>query len=74
MASSSSTIRLRKRATLPRPWTRTALRAGERITLRMNPLRDGHPGGLFLDLVKGDGTMLDSGLPKNGTPINVPQL
>ena len=55
-------------------WTRTALRAGERITRRMNPLRDGHPGGLFLDLVKGDGTMLDSGLPKNGTPVNVPQL
>ena len=55
-------------------WTRVSLRAGERITLRMNPLRDGHHGGLFLDLVKADGTTLDSGLPKNGTPVNVPQL
>ena len=55
-------------------WRRTSLRAGERVKLRMNPLRDGKRGGLFLDLHKADGTLLDSGLPKNGTPVNVPQL
>ena len=55
-------------------WSRTALRSGERISLRMNPLRNGHHGGLFLDLEKADGTVLDSGLPKNGRPVNVPQL
>jgi hypothetical protein len=55
-------------------WRRTSLRSGERISLRMNPLRDGQPGGLFLDLRKADGTVLDSGLPKNGQPINVPQF
>lgn len=55
-------------------WSRVALRPGDEITLRMNPLRDGAPGGLFLDLTKEDGSMLDSGLPKNGTPVNVPQL
>ena len=55
-------------------WRRTSLRAGDRVTLRMNPLRDGKRGGLFLDLEKSDGTLLDSGLPKNGTPVNVPQL
>lgn len=55
-------------------WRRTSLRPGERVTLRMNPLRDGHRGGLFLDLEKADGTVLDSGLPKDGTPVNVPQL
>jgi Family of unknown function (DUF6152) len=55
-------------------WTRTSLRSGDRITLRMNPLRDGRHGGLFLDARKADGTYLDSGLPKNGAPINVPQL
>ncbi len=55
-------------------WNRVALRPGERITLRMNPLRDGEHGGLFLDLVKADGTVLDSGLPQDGTPVNVPQL
>ena len=55
-------------------WDRNSLHAGERISLRMSPLRDGTKGGLFLDLEKADGTTLDSGLPKNGTPINVPQL
>jgi len=55
-------------------WTRTALKSGDRITLRMNPLRDGQPGGLFLDLRFPDGRVLDSGLPKNGQPVNVPQL
>ena len=55
-------------------WSRNALKAGEQITLRMSPLRNGHPGGLFLDLRKADGTVLDSGLPKNGTPANVPQI
>lgn len=55
-------------------WRRNSLLAGDQITLRMNPLRDGAPGGLFLDLRKADGTVLDSGLPKNGQPINVPQL
>jgi hypothetical protein len=55
-------------------WSRNSLHAGDRITLRTNPLRDGHTGGLFLDLVKEDGTVLDSGMPKDGTPINVPQV
>ena len=49
-------------------------RPGEKVSVRIAPLRDGRPGGLFLDLTKADGTMLDSGLPKNGTPVNVPQL
>ena len=55
-------------------WRRTSLKAGERISVRIAPLRNGHPGGLFLDLRKPDGSVLDSGLPKNGTPVNVPQL
>ena len=55
-------------------WSRTSLKAGERISLRMAPLRNGNPGGLFLDLRKADGKVLDSGLPKDGTPVNVPQV
>ena len=55
-------------------WSRTSLKSGDQITMRINPLRDGRPGGLFLDLRKADGTTLDSGLPKDGTPVNVPQL
>ena len=55
-------------------WKRTSLKAGETISVRIAPLRNGHPGGLFLDLKKADGKVLDSGLPKDGTPVNVPQL
>ena len=55
-------------------WTRTALRSGDRISLRMNPLRDGHHGGLFLDVRLPDGRVLDSGLRKNCTPVNVPEV
>ena len=55
-------------------WKRGSLKSGDRISIRIAPLRNGHPGGLFLDLRKADGSVLDSGLPKNGTPVNVPQL
>jgi hypothetical protein len=55
-------------------WTRTALKRGDRVSLRMNPLRDGSHGGLFLDVRLPDGRVLDSGLPKNGTPVNVPRV
>jgi len=55
-------------------WRRTSLKAGEHVSVRIAPLRNGHTGGLFLDLRKDDGRVLDSGLPKNGTAVNVPQL
>jgi len=55
-------------------WTRSELKRGDRVTLRMNPLRDGNHGGLFLDVRLPDGRTLDSGLPKNGTPVNVPRV
>jgi hypothetical protein len=55
-------------------WSRTSLKPGERVSLRMAPLRDGRPGGLFLDLKKADGKVLDSGLPKDGTPVNAPRV
>ena len=54
-------------------WRRSSLKAGERVTVRIAPLRNGHPGGLFLDLRKPDGTVLDSGLPKDGTAVNAPR-
>jgi hypothetical protein len=55
-------------------WRRSSLKAGEKITIRIAPLRNGGAGGLFLDLRKADGKILDSGLPKDGTPVNVPRL
>ena len=54
-------------------WRRSSLKSGERITVRIAPLRNGNPGGLFLDLRKADGTVLDSGLPKDGSAVNVPR-
>lgn len=55
-------------------WNRVSLKAGDQVTLRMNPLRDGSHGGLFLDVKLPNGRTLDSGLPKDGKPVNVPQL
>lgn len=55
-------------------WTRVSLKAGDQVTVRMNPLRDGSHGGLFLDVKLPGGRTLDSGLPKDGKPVNVPQL
>jgi len=55
-------------------WSRDAVKPGDKVVVRMNPLRDGQPGGLFLDLKFPNGKVLDSGLPKNGKPVNVPQL
>jgi hypothetical protein len=55
-------------------WKRDSLHRGDKVTLRMNPLRDGKHGGLFLDVRLASGKVLDSGLPKNGTPVNVPQV
>ena len=54
-------------------WRRSSLKPGERVTVRIAPLRNGNPGGLFLDLRKADGTVLDSGLPKDGSAVNVPR-
>lgn len=54
-------------------WSRGSLKAGDKVTLRMNPLRDGSKGGLFLDVRLANGKVLDSGLPKDGTPVNVPR-
>ena len=55
-------------------WKRASLKAGEKVSVRIAPLRNGQTGGLFLDLKKADGRVLDSGLPKDGTPVNVPRL
>ena len=55
-------------------WSRSAVKMGDKVTVRMNPLRDGQHGGLFLDLKFASGKVLDSGLPKNGEPVNVPRL
>jgi hypothetical protein len=55
-------------------WRRASLKSGEKISVRLAPLRNGNSGGLFLDLKKADGKVLDSGMPKNGTAVNAPQV
>lgn len=54
-------------------WKRDALKPGDKVTVRIAPLRSGEHGGLFLDVKLPGGKVLDSGLPKDGTPVNVPQ-
>lgn len=54
-------------------WARDSIKPGDKVTVRIAPLRSGQHGGLFLDVKLPDGKVLDSGLPKDGTPVNVPK-
>ena len=51
-------------------WKRTALKQGDKVTVVLNPLRDGRPGGLFNAVTLPSGQVL--GNPKPTGPINVP--
>jgi len=44
-----------------RNWTRTTLKAGEKITITYRPLRDGKNGGMFVNGRMTDGTVLTMG-------------
>ena len=44
-------------------WTRRSLEAGEPVTLTVNPLHNGRPGGSFVRAVKEDGSVLGRELP-----------
>jgi hypothetical protein len=39
-------------------WKRSSLKAGDKIAVLINPLRDGQPGGLYLAVRLADGTTL----------------
>ena len=39
-------------------WKRTSLKAGDRVTVSIHPLRDGKAGGSFLSVVLPDGSTL----------------
>jgi hypothetical protein len=41
-----------------RGWTRTTLKAGDKITVSYRPLRDGSKGGMFVSTKLGDGRTL----------------
>ena len=51
-------------------WKRTALHPGDKVSVTLNPLRDGRPGGLFNAVTLPDGVVLGNAHPT--APINVP--
>jgi hypothetical protein len=53
-------------------WTRSALKLGDKVTVLLNPLRNGTPGGLFNAVTLPSGKVL--GNPKPTGPINVPTV
>jgi hypothetical protein len=42
-------------------WRRTSIKPGDRVTVTINPLRDGRPGGAYLDIVLPNGQHLGGG-------------
>ena len=53
-------------------WKSTSLMAGEKVTLMLNPLKDGTKGGLFISVTLPDGTVLGDPTRARGGPINGP--
>ena len=39
-------------------WKRTSLQAGEKISVEIYPLKDGSPGGSFIEITRADGSKL----------------
>ncbi len=54
-------------------WRSNIMRSGDKITVVINPLRDGAKGGLFVSATLPDGKVLADPTRKHGGPINVPQ-
>jgi hypothetical protein len=53
-------------------WKSTSLKAGDAVTLVLNPLKDGSKGGLFVSVKLPDGSTLGDPTRAGGAPINVP--
>jgi hypothetical protein len=53
-------------------WRRTTLKAGDKVTITINPLRNGKKGGLFNTVLLPGGRMLGGERGVGGRPINVP--
>ena len=50
-------------------WKRTTIKAGDKVTVTVNPLRDGRPGGWYVAITLPDGKSLNSNdAPAGGTP------
>jgi len=53
-------------------WKSSSLKAGDAVTLMLNPLKDGTKGGLFVAVTLPDGSVLGDPTRARGGPINVP--
>ena len=53
-------------------WKATSVKAGDAVTVVVNPLRDGTSGGLFISVTLPDGKVLGDATRAGGGPINVP--
>jgi len=53
-------------------WRRSTLKAGDKVTVTINPLRNGKKGGLFNTIVLPNGKMLGGERAVDGKAINVP--
>jgi hypothetical protein len=53
-------------------WRRSSIKAGDVVTVTINPLRNGLKGGLFNTILLPDGKMLGGERASNGQAINVP--
>jgi hypothetical protein len=40
-------------------WKASTLKPGDRISVTLNPIRTGEPGGIFVSVTLGDGRVLD---------------
>ena len=52
-------------------WKRNTIKPGDKVTVTINPLRDGRPGGWYVAIKLADGSTLQSVVepaPANGTP------
>ncbi len=48
-------------------WKRTSIKPGDKVTVTINPLRDGRPGGWYLGITLADGkTLGGAGEPSGG--------
>src|SRR5512139_3657096 len=39
-------------------WKRTSLKAGDKVTIEIYPLKSGEPGGSFIEITKADGSKI----------------
>ena len=47
-------------------WSRNSIAAGDKVTVKMMPLKDGRPGARLIELTKADGTVLHLFTPRGG--------